>query len=389
MAMQHTDELDQVVGVIFEELKKMGFTHTLCAIGIFDKETKGADWWSFIQKGSLPGAYHFPYLDGRWFKELYDVWIQQKAFHYLEMQGAEWVDHNRLVFEQTDWKNLPEDVKNELKALAPISYKASFISMKCGLLEVVDDRAITDDQIHLLQRFTKVIDFTYNRVADLQQAEKQARELEKVFKENQRLLHSILPEQIAEKIRGGQQTVVRRFEEVSILFADIVGFTVLSEQITPQEVVDILNGLFSKFDDLTDKYHLEKIKTIGDAYMAVGGVPEENRANAFNVTNAAIDMLKYVRSVNVSENGPQVDIRVGLHTGEVVAGVVGNKKFQFDIWGDAVNTAARMEQNGSPGKLNISSSTYNIIKDTFSCTYRGKIHAKNKGELDMYYVDLL
>ena len=383
MAMHHTEELNEVVAVIFGELKKMGFNATLCAIGIYDKETKGADWWSYIDGGLFPGAYHWPYLDGRWFKEVYEAWVQKKPFHFIEMYGAEWVKHNRLVFEQTDWKKLSEEVKNELKALAPNEYRASFISMNCGILEVVDDSPITNNQIDLLQRFTKVIDFTYTRVADLQQSEKQAQELEKIFQENQRLLHSILPEQIAEQIRAGQQTIVKRFEQVSILFADIVGFTVLSEKLSPQEVVDILNGLFSKFDDLTDKYHLEKIKTIGDAYMVAAGVPEEKDNHAQLMFGFAKEILQTLQDFNQTI-GTDLKIRIGISSGPVVAGVIGKKKFAYDLWGDTVNTAARMEAYGQQDCIQISPTTYAILKNEAAFEKIPNVEIKGKGMMDVY-----
>ena len=160
--------------------------------------------------------------------------------------------------------------------------------------------------------------------------------MELVFNENQRLLHSILPKPIAEQIRTGQQNVVQRFESVSILFADIVGFTKFSEQLEPQSVVDMLNGLFSKFDDLTDYYGIEKIKTIGDSYMVAAGVPERKKDHALVLFHFAKDMLKTLKKYNRAK-GTKLKLRIGLSSGPVVAGVIGKKKFAYDLWGDTVN----------------------------------------------------
>ncbi len=176
MAMHRTDELNEVVGVIFEELKQIGFGPTLCSIGIYDKETKGADWWSYIAGHDLPGAYHFPYLNGRWFKEVYEAWIQQKPYHFIELHGEEMDEHTRLSFEETEWRTLPSHAKSAIIDLSKEGLKASYISMKKGMLEITTQEPLTKDQIQLLGRFTKVIDLTYTRVDDLEQAEEQARE---------------------------------------------------------------------------------------------------------------------------------------------------------------------------------------------------------------------
>ena len=157
-----------------------------------------------------------------------------------------------------------------------------------------------------------------------------------------------------------------------------------------QELVKEINTYFSAFDHIILKYGLEKIKTIGDAYIAAGGLPEKNSATAQSVVEAAIAMQREVERLKqerIASNKPYFELRIGIHTGPVVAGVVGIKKFQYDIWGDTVNLAARMEQSGIPGKINISQHTYDVVKEQFTCIYRGKIDAKNKGEMDMYFVE--
>ncbi|MBK7149179.1 MAG: adenylate/guanylate cyclase domain-containing protein [Bacteroidetes bacterium] len=152
-------------------------------------------------------------------------------------------------------------------------------------------------------------------------------------------------------------------------------------------MVTLINRYYRAFDAITERHNLEKIKTIGDAYMAVGGLPRENISNPWDVINAAIDIENFMKVERLENPDRSFEVRIGVHTGPVVAGIVGVKKFAYDIWGDTVNTASRMEQHGEAGKINISETTYELIKDKFNCTYRGEVEAKNKGKLKMYFVD--
>jgi class 3 adenylate cyclase len=177
--------------------------------------------------------------------------------------------------------------------------------------------------------------------------------------------------------------VVKRFDEVSILFADIVGFTVLSEKLPPGKVVDILNGLFSKFDDLTDQYQLEKIKTIGDAYMVAAGVPEERADHAMTIFQFAQDMLRSLEEYNQAHSS-QLNLRIGISSGPVVAGVIGKKKFAYDLWGDSVNTAARMEANGLAGRIQVSPTSFELLKNAYAFEKKPGVNIKGKGLMDVY-----
>ncbi|MBS1608572.1 MAG: response regulator [Bacteroidetes bacterium] len=205
------------------------------------------------------------------------------------------------------------------------------------------------------------------------------------------LLLNILPAEIAEELKLFGRSYTRKHQQVSVLFADIKDFTSITEQITPEKLVTQLDEVFRAFDNIVEKYDIEKIKTIGDAYMCACGLPRVNRDNAINTVKAALDMQEFMRGFALSsriQNLPVFDMRIGIHTGPVIAGVVGNRKFVYDIWGDTVNLAAQMEQRGEPGKINISGCTYELVKDMFPCSYRGKISAKNRGEVDMYFVDI-
>ena len=215
-------------------------------------------------------------------------------------------------------------------------------------------------------------------------------EVVKQKEKSDELLLNILPSEVADELKEKGYTTAKSFDEVTVLFSDIKGFTNVAEKMTAQELVKEINAYFSVFDGIIQKYGLEKIKTIGDAYVAAGGLPEKNSATVQNVVEAAIAMQKEIgklKQERVSSNKPYFELRIGIHTGPVVAGVVGIKKFQYDIWGDTVNLAARMEQSGVPGKINISQHTYELVKEQFNCVHRGKIEAKNKGEIDMYFVE--
>ena len=215
----------------------------------------------------------------------------------------------------------------------------------------------------------------------------------KIAKEKKRsdlLLLNILPAETAEELKNTGTTKAKDFSEVTVLFTDFKNFTSISERLTAQQIVNEINFCYSAFDNIMTKYGIEKIKTIGDSYMCAGGLPVANTTNAMDTVRAAIDIRDFILLENqkrMADGKPFFEIRIGCHTGPVVAGIVGLKKFAYDIWGDTVNIASRMESSGEPGKINISGTTYELIKDKFNCTYRGKIEAKNKGEVQMYFVE--
>lgn len=203
------------------------------------------------------------------------------------------------------------------------------------------------------------------------------------------LLLNILPEETAEELKEKGSSKARRFEMVSVLFTDFKGFTRMAEILSPDELVTEIDHCFKAFDNIISNYDIEKIKTIGDAYMCAGGLPVANKTNPADVVNAAFEIRRFMLNLKESREKkglPYFEIRIGVHTGPVVAGIVGIKKFQYDIWGDTVNIASRMESSGETGEVNISGTTYNLISDAFECVHRGKIEAKNKGAVDMYFV---
>ncbi|HLO81243.1 MAG TPA: adenylate/guanylate cyclase domain-containing protein [Chitinophagaceae bacterium] len=203
------------------------------------------------------------------------------------------------------------------------------------------------------------------------------------------LLLNILPFEVAEELQKTGKANPRYYESTTVMFTDFVGFSRIAETLTPQQITAELNEFFTEMDEIIDRHGLEKIKTIGDSYMCAGGIPTANTTHPIDTVRAGLDIVEYLKKKNkIREDAglAQWEIRIGLNTGSLVAGVVGKKKYAYDIWGSAVNIASRMESNGSPGVLNISASTYELIKDKFECEYRGKIYAKNVGEIDMYFV---
>ena len=224
----------------------------------------------------------------------------------------------------------------------------------------------------------------------VQIVEEQKSQVEKEKQRSEELLLNILPKEVVEELKTKGESEAKLIDEVTVLFTDFKGFTALSERLSPKELIRDLHECFSAFDKIIQKHGLEKIKTIGDAYMAAGGLPIPNSTHAIDVVSAAKEIKEFIDQIKIQKianNQPFFEIRIGVNTGPVVAGIVGVKKFQYDIWGDTVNTAARMESSGEIGKVNISETTYELIKDQFKCEYRGEVEAKGKGMLKMYFVN--
>jgi len=226
--------------------------------------------------------------------------------------------------------------------------------------------------------------------AQKQQIERHAAQLVVEKKKSDDLLLNILPEEVADELKTNGSAAAKQFDEVTVMFTDFKNFTKISESLSPKDLVAEIDTYFKTFDRIISKYRIEKIKTIGDSYMCAGGLPVINTTNAGDVVAAALEMQEFMRGYSEQRKAAGMEtfeLRIGIHSGSVVAGIVGVKKFAYDIWGDTVNIASRMESSGEPGKVNISGSTYALVKDIFSCKHRGKIPAKNKGEIDMYFVE--
>ena len=256
--------------------------------------------------------------------------------------------------------------------------------------------AFTSDRIELLSLLSSQTAISIENARLYNTLEKKViertQELANEQEKSERLLRNILPASIADRLKQQEQAIAEDFSEVTVLFSDIVGFTQLSSQISPERLVDFLNQVFSVFDDLCDRHGLEKIKTIGDAYMVVGGLPEPMVDHAVAIANMALDMqraipmIPYPLPVDPGQPYP-LAIRIGIHTGPVVAGVIGTKKFTYDLWGDTVNVASRMESHGAPGRIQVSEATYEQIKDHYRFEQRGWVDVKGRGKMMTYWLD--
>jgi len=228
---------------------------------------------------------------------------------------------------------------------------------------------------------------TLNREIEQQRQliHQQHKQLEKERQKSENLLLNILPHSIAQRLKEDQSLIADYYDSTTVLFADIVGFTELSETLSPSELVQFLNQIFSSFDNLVEKYQLEKIKTIGDAYMVAGGFPEPRHDHAEAIADLALEMQGSLAKCH-TETNQVFDMRIGIHTGPAVAGVIGNKKFIYDVWGDTVNTASRMESHGIAGQIQVSDATYKVLKGQYILKKRGLIEIKGKGRLTTYWL---
>lgn len=265
-----------------------------------------------------------------------------------------------------------------------------------------EDHAITKEQvanrITAIEVNNRLIRIQHERSTFQRRNEELAeknRQIEEARRKSDELLKNILPAAVAEELKEHGRVQARHFAAVTVLFTDFSGFTAISERLSPAELVHEIDVCFRAFDEITGRHGIEKIKTIGDAYMAVSGLPTERPDHALAALQAALEMRDFMDArppiVSASANRPELrfKVRIGLHSGPVVAGVVGSRKFAYDVWGDTVNTASRMESSGEVGKVNVSETTYQSTKEHFQFTPRGKISAKGKGDMEMFFVECL
>ncbi|MDI1316828.1 adenylate/guanylate cyclase domain-containing protein [Flavobacterium sp.] len=321
--------------------------------------------------------------------------LQQLKFEYEKKQAQAKTDEERLQLKQeeeakrqrieSNYKTLINAVQTE-KALAQAKQEKKNVLAQIEIKRQKNIRNATTVFAVLMLIMAFLV---YRNYRNQKKSYKLITEANRIILiEKQRsedLLLNILPIEIAEELKTSGKIKARFYNEVSVLFTDFVDFTHTSEKLKPEQLVDELHACFSAFDEIIGRNGLEKIKTIGDSYMAVCGLPDFSEDHAKKTVQAAIEIRDFINERKKNEN--VFEIRIGINSGQVVAGIVGVKKFAYDIWGDTVNTASRMESSGEAGKVNISQSTQELVKEDFQCTYRGKISAKNKGEIDMYFAE--
>ncbi len=309
-----------------------------------------------------------------------------------------WLDYGYCIFALVTVELLPAS----LRMVGPVGALVSILVLFYGMVDYVrvlrkkrqkqqkDNERLVVEQNLLLEQ--KVEERTQELNIEKRKTDKLLHQTEDLLKKSDMLLLNILPAEVAEELKEKGHTAARSYAMVTVMFVDFKSFTLISEQVSAELLVAEIDRYFSEFDNIIEKYNVEKIKTIGDSYMCVSGLPVITYTHAADMVNAAFEIQDYIaRRKKEKEAVGEIafEARVGIHSGSVVAGIVGIKKFAYDIWGDTVNQAARMESSGEVGKINISGSTYQMVKNKFNCIHRGKVKAKNKGELDMYFVERL
>lgn len=275
--------------------------------------------------------------------------------------------------------------------VSPTGEIERFIAIETDITKIKETEEALNQKNEYMMALTNHLKST-NTLLEEQQREinVQNKAIEEERKKSEDLLLNILPFEVARQLKSKGKAKPKDFKLTTVLFLDFIGFTKLSQNLTPIDLISILDSYFKEFDDIVEKHFVEKIKTIGDAYMCVGGLPLRNRSNPFNVVLAGLEMQHIVGRMaeqTKTEYGQEWNCRIGIHSGAVMAGVVGKKKYVYDIWGNTVNIAARMQEEGESGMVNISGETYEKIKDYFDCTYRGKIAMKKVEDADMYFVN--
>ncbi|MFB8794245.1 MAG: adenylate/guanylate cyclase domain-containing protein [Microcoleus sp.] len=292
-------------------------------------------------------------------------------------QQSEWID---------DVSTAPEQVFLRSQIAANVGLKAAF-----GVPILADNQVLAvlifyrDQNLECQPRLLELVSAVATQLGALIQRKQAEESLRLQQKQTERLLLNILPKPIAERLQKEQKLIADHFDEVSVLFADLVGFTEFSARKTPTQLVEILNGIFCEFDRLSESHGLEKIKTIGDAYMVVGGLPTAREDHAQAIALLALEMQSALTQFNL-KIGETFQLRIGIHSGSVVAGIIGISKFSYDLWGDTVNVASRMESNGMPGKIQVTGATYERLKEQFIFEERGMIEVKGKGKMLTYWM---
>ncbi|MBI5856347.1 MAG: nuclear transport factor 2 family protein [Sphingobacteriales bacterium] len=387
MGMQKSEELKEVIQVVYEQFVHLNINIEHTGFVIDYKARDDYDIWIADPLG-VPSRVTVPYFDSVYYNRFNEAKEKGEDFFATNLSFEEKNRFYQKLFEYVP--GLPEQAKEFYFSCPGLAASTVLLDNVCLYIENFSGISYSDEENATLMRFGKVFQQTYTRFLDLQKAEAHAKEVELEKKRSEDLLLNILPREIANELKQFGKSYARKHEQVSILFTDIKGFSTISETLSAEELVNQLDECFRAFDHIVGKHGLEKIKTIGDAYICACGLPNPDPDNAVKTVRAAIDMLDFAKGFGMTkiiQDLPAFEFRVGIHTGPVITGVVGLKKFTYDIWGDAVNMAARMEQHGEAGRINISGNTYQLVKDKFTCTHRGKIPAKNKGEVDMYFVE--
>jgi class 3 adenylate cyclase/putative methionine-R-sulfoxide reductase with GAF domain len=346
--------------------------------------------------------YKFLVKDGKYVPSLIQVGLEKESFTSRCFKTNQEILVNDVETEFPefieDLRRIWEDTQSSL-VYFPLKVEDRFI----GILTVQskEKNAFNENQMNVLRTLASYVGIAIDNADAYKQITKKNKQLNETLEKinhlnenlaverekSEKLLLNILPVSIAERLKAGESVIADFFPEATVFFADLAGFTKMSAKIeSPQKLVIILNEIFTEFDKIALNFKLEKIKTIGDCYMLAGGIPVTDPSHTERVAHASLEMLKVFKTIQLKMN-LDVDIRIGIHTGSVVAGVIGTNKFVYDLWGDTVNTASRMESSGQKGRVNCSEQVYEKLKTKFHFEDRGEIEAKGKGKLKMYFID--
>lgn len=310
-------------------------------------------------------------------------WINEGFHNMYGLSKVEYAEHFGISLEEYFKVNKQPDLYKELlKGNKTLSFVTSFTNQ-------ANEQKWKQINVTPIQSEEGLLSNIIVIESDISKIKEAENKIQEQKEKADSLLLNILPEETAEELKSKGKATPRFYRSASVLFADIQDFTRLAENLTPDELVQDLQSYFSRFDDVVNRNFVEKIKTMGDAFLCVGGIPMRNKSHPFDAVLVGLNLQRIIRELGREreEKGLSAwNLRVGIHSGPIVAGVVGKQKMTYDIWGDTVNIAKRIESACVPGMVNISSSTYEVIKDYFECEHRGKILAKHKGHIDMYFV---
>lgn len=323
-----------------------------------------------------------------------DEWVyigNNRLANYTNLDPGEYIFKVKVANSDGVWNDEIAQIK--VIVLPPIWatwwFRSIFIFVILAIVYAYYITRINRVKAQKLLLEVQVRERTYEVIKQKEEIEAQKKLIEEEKEKTEKLLLNILPEETVEELKSKGKATARQYRLSSIMFTDFKSFTKIAEEINPQELVARLDKYFIEFDGIIQKYNIEKIKTIGDAYMCAGGIPIRNKSNPIDIVLAGLGIQRYMHAVheeNKAKGEKPWGLRIGIHSGEIIAGVVGIKRFAYDIWGDSVNIASRIEEAGEVGKVNISGATYQLVKEFFECEYRGKVKAKNKGNIDMYFV---
>lgn len=297
-------------------------------------------------------------------------------------------ENGEYVTYENQWKMADGVVKDIQTSLSPVyDHWGTFYKIICIETDISDFKSVGRE---LEEKNAHITDANHLLEQQRSEIEDQKRSLEEEKKKSEELLQNILPMEIARQLTRKGTAKPKPYRDVSVLFTDFVGFSSLTRAYEALDLIEILDHYFQRFEQIGEGHFLEKIKTIGDAYMCAGGLPRTNKSHAFDTLLAALEIQRFVIDKAIADKAQNKlpwQVKIGIHSGDVIAGVIGRKKFAYDIWGDTVNVASRMQEASEPGKINISQSTYDKVKDFFVCIPRGEIPVKNIGSINMYYVE--